>query len=163
MAIATAFFHCRPSLLICGQDLPRTNENWPLEQHSAVGVGEPAALGAVGDNLADSQLPAERLALRFEINSSGKAFELPVAGIAATKLCDEGRKVGVGIERRFRFFRHRLVGLRWNRELVGIAKKLAGDRRRADRGNDWNKRLASRADLRRRNRASANGSANQQR
>src|SRR5579864_2125136 len=60
-----------------------------LEEHSAIGSGEPvAAFGAVGDHLANRELAGKRLALGFKIDSGCEAFELVVARIGCAKLGD---------------------------------------------------------------------------
>ena len=57
-----------------------------LEQHAAIGRREAAAaLGAVGDDLADRELAGERLALRFEIDARGEALELVASRLAGAQ------------------------------------------------------------------------------
>ena len=53
-----------------------------LEEHAAIRRREFfAAIGAIGDHMADRQLAGKRLALRFEIDAGGEAFQLAAAGV----------------------------------------------------------------------------------
>ena len=77
-----------PLLAVAGDPRPRLaadeRELAALEQHPAIGAGEAAAaIGAVGDHLADRQLAGQRLALRFEIDAGGEAFEFAAPSRAA--------------------------------------------------------------------------------
>ena len=59
-----------------------------LEDNAAIARREAARSGAVGDDVADRELAGEALALGFEIDGAGEAFELAAAGIAAAELGD---------------------------------------------------------------------------
>ena len=94
-----------------------------LEEDTAVRGGEAlAAVGAIGDHLADRQLAGEGLALGFEINADRQAFELAAAGIAAPILGDQPGK----IRRRLNFGRGRLgllgelASRLWRQRIEGI-------------------------------------------
>src|ERR1700741_2218612 len=72
-----------------------------LEEHAAVGSGEPAAaFGAVGDHFSNRELARERLALGFKINTGREAFELVVARIGRAKLRDHRSKIATRPDRR---------------------------------------------------------------
>ena len=65
-----------------------------LEDHAAIGRGEPAArLRAVRDHLRNGQLTRERLALGFEVDAGGETFELMAARIGAAEVGNHRREV----------------------------------------------------------------------
>src|SRR5581483_10315166 len=139
------------------------------EEHAAIGARETAAaLSAVGDHLADSQLPGERFALRFEINARGETLELVAAGVRSAKLRDHRGEVasrlyrlrslgGIGL---------RLVGvrvrLRKRRLALGINQLRDGDarKRRIGSRNHW---LGGRTGFRRSNNSRGKRRNHQQR
>src|SRR5215217_2781364 len=54
-----------------------------LEDHTAIARREAAGSGAVGDDVADSQLARQALALGFEVDGAGETFELAASRIGA--------------------------------------------------------------------------------
>jgi len=72
-----------------------------LEEHAAIGIGEaPAALGTVGNDLTDSQLAGERLALGFEVDAGREALELTAAGLGTAQLRNHRGKIAARLHRR---------------------------------------------------------------
>src|SRR5437763_10192982 len=80
---------------------PNEGELPALEQHAAISRREaPAALRAIGDHLADGELSGKRLALRFEVDAGGEAFELMAAGKRPPELGDHRGKITAWLHRR---------------------------------------------------------------
>jgi hypothetical protein len=69
LPLATVALHRRPGAAANEAELPA------LEQHAAIGRRKaPAAVSAIGDDLADRELADQRLALGFEIDADRQAL-----------------------------------------------------------------------------------------